>query len=388
MFFSKKADITTSIYVYAFLTFSFFSAIFCGHTRVNNLFHISAFFFLLALVSRAELRQIWLNRRAASKGIALAACFLAYYSASNLWGGTPDDTASALTHSAYILIYLGLLVSVLDSPRRNLLLCAVIAGITLLCLYLAWGDYHQIYTLRETSDINPGPRNVIDLAGYAALGIILSLMVFRDTQQKKVLLAIPLLFAFMVLTQSRGPLIALLAALALTTSYRALNKKSVMFIVAAMIFTAGVVLWSSIGEMLITRFTQLYQQSFVRMSIWRHSFSLIEQAPFFGYGFDRELTFTNYTGEFIHTTHSLYLGALLKGGLVGFSLFAGLLTFGARLAVVHLKAGRRLEAALYLFMLIFYCSQGMFVIANPAEFWYLFWFPLAMVFAQPTSMAR
>lgn len=388
MIFSKKTDVTALIAVYAFLTFSFFSAIFCGHTRVNNLFHISAFFFLLTWVTRQEFRQDWLNRRAAVSGIALTACFLAYYSASNLWGGTPSDTVSALTHSAYILVYLGLLVTVLDSPRRNLLLCTVIAGITLLCLYLAWVDYHEIYTLRVTSGANPGPRNVIDLAGYAELGIILSLMVFRDTQQKKVLLAIPPLFAFMVLTQSRGPLIALLAALALTTHYRTLNKKTTMLIVAALILTAAMVLLSSSGEMLITRFAQLYQQSFVRMSIWRHSVSLIEQAPFFGYGFKSELAFTNYTGEFIHTTHSLYLGALLKGGLVGFCLLAGLLAFGARLALRYHKAGRRLEAALYLFMLIFYCSQGMFVIANPAEFWYLFWFPLAMVFAQPTSMAR
>lgn len=385
MIFSKKTDVTTQIAVYVFLAFCFFSAIFCGHTRVNNLFHISAFFFLLTLATRPEFRQAWLGRRAALIGIALAAYFLAYYSASNFWGGTPEDALSALTHSVYILIYLGLLVSVLDSPRRNLLLCCVIAGITLLCLYLAWVDYSKIYTLRETSDANPGPRNVIDLAGYAALGIILSLMVFRDTQQKKILLTIPLLLAFMVLTQSRGPLIALLAALALTTAYRALNKKAAMLIVAMMIFTAGMVLWSSIGEMLITRFSELYQQSFVRASIWRHSLALIEQALFFGYGFDRELTFTNYTGEFIHTTHSLYLGALLKGGLVGFCLFAGLLAFGGQLAVRHLRAGRRLEAALYLFMLIFYCSQGMFVIANPAEFWYLFWFPLAMVFAQPTK---
>ncbi|CAI2411217.1 TPA: O-antigen ligase family protein [Serratia liquefaciens] len=383
MIFSKIIEFTERLSFYAMLAFSFFSAIFCGFTRVNNLFHLAAFFFLLTLATRPGVRSAWLNRRAANAGMALVACFLAYYAVSNLWGGTPDDTASTLTHGVYILLYLALLVTVLESPERNLLLCAVIAGITLLCLYLACVDFREIYSLRETSGANPGPRNVIDLAGYAALGIILSLMVFRDTGKKRALSAIPLLFAFMVFTQSRGPLMALLAALALTTSYLALNKKSLLAIAAAVLFAVGAVLFSPIGEMLITRFEELYQQSFVRMSIWRHSLLLVEQAPFFGYGFDKQLTFTNYTGEFIHTTHSLYLGALLKGGLVGFCLFAALLTFGAQLAVRHLRAGRRLEAALYLFMLIFYCSQGMFVIANPAEFWYLFWFPLAMVFAQP-----
>ncbi|SQI43580.1 Uncharacterised protein [Serratia plymuthica] len=70
-------------------------------------------------------------------------------------GGTPDDTGSAFTHSAYILIYLALLVTLLAGPRRNFLLCAVIAGIVLLCAYLAISDYHAIYTLRETSALNP-----------------------------------------------------------------------------------------------------------------------------------------------------------------------------------------------------------------------------------------
>lgn len=64
-------------------------------------------------------------------------------------------------------------------------------------------------------------------------------------------------------------------------------------------------------------------------------------------------------------------------------LLLALLGYGARLAIAHWRAGRRWEAALFLFMLVFYSSQGMFVIANPAEFWYLFWLPLALLLSQP-----
>jgi hypothetical protein len=39
-------------------------------------------------------------------------------------------------------------------------------------------------------------------------------------------------------------------------------------------------------------------------------------------------------------------------------------------------------------MLVFYSSQGMFVIANPAEFWYLFWLPLALLLSQPKRRAN
>lgn len=290
---------------------------------------------------------------------------------------------SALTHSAYILLYLAWLVTLLDGERRHQLQWAMLAGMTALCLYLTLVDAPSIYYLRETTARNPGPSNVIDLAGYAAIAILLSLMIFRDTGQKAALCFIPPLLAFMVLTQSRGPLIALALAVVVAMPYRHRPGRWLWFLLPGALAVVLAVVYSAIGEMLLTRFGELYQQSFVRISIWRHSLALIEQAPFFGYGFDKQLNFLNYTGELNHTTHSLYLGALLKGGCVGFLLLLALLGYGARLAIAHWRTGRRWEAGLFLFMLVFYSSQGMFVIANPAEFWYLFWLPLALLLSQP-----
>jgi len=384
---SKKPDWVYQAGIFSFLAFSFFSAIFCGQTRVNNLFHISALLLAMLLLTRPQQRQRLFANTAAMTGMALVLLFLLYYSISALWGADPGDMASTLTHSGYILFYLTWLIFLLDGAWRYRLLAAIVAGITLLCLYLAAFDYPTIYHLRTTTAVNPGPDNVIDLAGYAAIGILLSLMIFRDTRRKAALLVIAPLFAFMVLTQSRGPLIALAIALAVTTPYVHLSRNTLFAAAAAMLAVAAAVVFSATGEMLLTRFGELYQQSFVRMSIWRHSLELISQAPFLGYGVDKQLNFLNYTGELNHTTHSLYLGALLKGGLVGFLLFAALLIYGARLALRHRRNGRRLEAALYLFMLVFYCSQGMFVIANPAEFWILFWLPLALVMSQPAGDA-
>lgn len=366
-----------------FLAFAFFSAIFCGQTRVNNLFHLAALLWLAAVFTWPPLRrQLWANRQARWGG-GLALMFLLYYSLSALWGETPGDMPSALTHSAYILLYLAWLVTLLDGERRHQLQWAMLAGMTALCLYLTLVDAPSIYYLRETTARNPGPSNVIDLAGYAAIAILLSLMIFRDTGQKAALCFIPPLLAFMVLTQSRGPLIALALAVVVAMPYRHRPGRWLWFLLPGALAVVLAVVYSAIGEMLLTRFGELYQQSFVRISIWRHSLALIEEAPFFGYGFDKQLNFLNYTGELNHTTHSLYLGALLKGGCVGFLLLLALLGYGARLAIAHWRAGRRWEAGLFLFMLVFYSSQGMFVIANPAEFWYLFWLPLALLLSQP-----
>ena len=165
----------------AVLAFAFFSAIFCGQTRVNNLFHLAALLWLAAVFT---LRQLWANRQARWGG-GLALMFLLYYSLSALWGETPGDMPSALTHSAYILLYLAWLVTLLDGERRHQLQWAMLAGMTALCLYLTLVDAPSIYYLRETTARNPGPSNVIDLAGYAAIAILLSLMIFRDTGQKR-----------------------------------------------------------------------------------------------------------------------------------------------------------------------------------------------------------
>ncbi|MOA04807.1 O-Antigen ligase [compost metagenome] len=120
-------------------------------------------------------------------------------------------------------------------------------------------------------------------------------------------------------------------------------------------------------------------QSFLRFSIWLHTFDLVSQAPYFGYGFNSELAFTNYSGENITTTHSLYLGSLLKGGLVGLGMLFAVLGYGCILTLRRRHNGMRLEAALFIFMLLFYTSQGMFIVGNPSESWYLFWFPLGVI---------
>lgn len=311
--------------------------------------------------------------------------FLTYYSFSTLWGESQSDISSNLTHSAYILLYLAWLVTLLDGELRHQLQWTLLAGITALCLYLILVDAPSIYHFRITTNRNPGPSNVIDLAGYAALAILLSLMIFRDTGKKVALCFIPLHLAFMALSQSRGPLIALVFAITVVIPYRQRPGQLFLWGGGSTLITIFIVAYSTAGEMFLTRFSELYQQSFVRISIWRHSLSLIEQAPFFGYGFDKQLNFLNYTGELNHTTHSLYFGTLLKGGCVGFALMLLLLGYCAWLAFCHWRRGRCWEAAMFIFMLIFYSSQGMFVIANPAEFWYLFWLPLAMSLSQPNT---
>jgi O-antigen ligase len=98
-----------------------------------------------------------------------------------------------------------------------------------------------------------------------------------------------------------------------------------------------------------------------------------------GRGFTFDLDFINYSGEHITTTHSVYLGTLLKGGILGFFILLMIIFCGLAFAIGKYVKDKRYEAALFIFALIFMSSQGMFIISNPRESWVLFWLPLAVI---------
>jgi len=380
LFFDKI--INERSYYFFFLLFTFFSAIFCGYTRVNNLFHLASLIFIITLFVNPEFRRHVFCRKELRYGIGFAALYMLYYSISDLWGEQPRNIGSTLTHSLYILIYLAMLVTALGSNKRTLLLIAIVSGFTILAIFLMAVDFQHILHNRLEYAKTPGPDNVIDVGGYFGLGIILSLIIFKETQKRIILIASAILFIALLLTQSRGPLIALVFALAITSHYRILSKKNLGWAAGVLIIIAIVMFSSGIAEMMIQRFLELSTQVYLRLSIWRHSLEIISTAPYFGLGVDKTLQFINYSGEHITTTHSLYLAMLLKGGAAGFLLFILLLGYGAWRSLCCIREGRRLEAAVFVFMCVFYVPEGMANIGNPGEFWYLFWFPFGLLMVE------
>lgn len=379
----KKID-TERLYYFFFIFFIFMSAIFCGHTRVNNLFHLSALAFILTLCTKKECRDSLFKNKKFIYGIILSSAFLLFFSLSNLWGGSPRNTESSLTHSVYIIIFLAMLVTLYNSEKRALAINASILGFIILATYLISIDYQDLLTNRLDIASSPGPSNVIDVGGYFAIGIILSFIAFKNSKRNIYICTAFFLFIALLLTQSRGPLIALVISLIITSYYTTPTKKSIYYYLLALAVIVIVLFYTGIIEMVLARFEELSTQVYLRISIWEHSYEIIKQAPLLGYGFEKELNFINYSGEHITTTHSLYLGVMLKGGIVGLIIFLSLLCYGISQALHFIKNERRLEAALFFFTLIFYIPQGIFNISNPSEAWYLFWFPLGIMMSSFT----
>jgi hypothetical protein len=86
-----------------------------------------------------------------------------------------------------------------------------------------------------------------------------------------------------------------------------------------------------------------------------------------GRGFSYELDFINYSGEHITTTHSVYMGALLKGGIVGLLLLLAVIACGLWQAWRKRRTDSRYSLAILFYALVFMASQGMFIISNPGK---------------------
>lgn len=89
--------------------------------------------------------------------------------------------------------------------------------------------------------------------------------------------------------------------------------------------------------------------------------------PWLGRGFSYELDFINYSGEHITTTHSVYMGALLKGGIVGLLLLLAIIACGLWQAWRKRHTDSRYSLAILFYALVFMASQGMFIISNPGK---------------------
>ncbi len=376
-------------YTVVFPLFLFFSAIFCISTRANNLLHLSILLFLLSLLNKDHRQQLADKTRQQWPVYALLLIFFVYYALSNIWGQTPQHIDSPLTHGTYLLFYLLLLTTLLGSPQtRRLALMSVVAGITVISIWTMIIDHTLVLTERLVSPGNPGPTNVIDLAGYCGVGILICAMLLKEKGSHLLYVPMAIMLVMMVLTQSRGPIIALLVAFFCTLHLHVFTRRNVLIVAALALILSLLFFFTPVGDLLLARFEELGTQSGLRISIWRHTLEEVSSQPWLGRGFDYDLDFTNYSGEHITTTHSVYLGSLLKGGIIGLLLLFAVIAGGLWRAWSKRREDSRYGLAIFGYALIFMASQGMFIISNPRETWPLFWLPLGIALSSSLKDKR
>ena len=371
---------------YPFAILVFLSIFFCGISRVNTLFHVALGLFIIATIVSNEFRVRLINDRTFLPALGITGAFLIYFSLSNLWAES-SQVSSALTHSFYLFIFICLYRQCELQGKKKFVIGAAYAGIVALAiLTLIYVDKANIFNNRLSNAFPYAPDNVIDLGGYMALGILLSAILVRETRNVWFYLPVPLLLACLILTQSRGPFLSLVVAA--TVAFLCKPKWNVKLLLGSVVILLLIGLafyFSGSIDIFINRAEESSRAGTVRFGIWQHAVEVAKQKAIFGWGFNKELQFINGYGQTISTTHSLYLATFLKGGIVGLLLLAGMILYAARQSLRHLAADHKAEIAVLVFALMFYITQGMFIISNPREYWVLFWLPFAIIFSTPVK---
>lgn len=366
----------------SFMIFLFLMPIFTTIGAPNKFFYFSLAAVALLFVSDPPLFRRYVAEL--KKPLLVIAAFLLYFSLTVLWGEGGGTFTSTLKHSVYLLFFVIMINETLKQRGALVLHTLIFSSVfTLLILTLIFVDKSTLLTNRLQNGFFAAPSNVIDLGGYFAIGLISALVMVRETGKHWLYLPASLLFIGLLLTQSRGPLLALFASsFLLFAQYKHIHLRQILAVIASVLFIGLFCYCSGYGGEYYERLIDAYQQSFVRFGIWQHTLNLIEQHPWFGWGFDKTILFRNSLGAMVTTTHSVYLGTLLKGGVAGLLLLAMMSVTGLLCAWRRFHSAMTLEAMLYLFSLMFFITQGMFVIGSPGESWVLFWLPLAVVISR------
>ncbi|PDP90842.1 O-antigen ligase family protein [Enterobacter cloacae] len=373
---------------YPFVLFMFLSMIFCGVSRVNILFHITLALFIITMIINSETRTRFINDRDFLPALGMTGAFLLYFSLSNLWAES-SHLSSAISHSFYLFIFLCLYRQCELQERKKYIIGAAYLGIVALTiLTLVYVNKEHIFQNRLSRAFPFSPDNVIDLGGYMALGILLSAILVRETRNYWFYIPVPLLLVCLILTQSRGPFLSMIvAAIVAFLCKPKWNFKLLACSLIVLLAIGSILYFSGFFDIFIKRAEESSRAGSVRFGIWQHAFEVAKQKMFFGWGFNKELEFINGYGQPVTTTHSLYLATFLKGGVVGLLLLLSMILFAGRQCLRHLAANHKAEIAVIVFALMFYVTQGMFVISNPREYWVLFWLPLAIIFSTPVKTA-
>ena len=330
----------------------------------------------------------------------MLAGFLIWAVISIRWSDTPQSWTDALKRCLYIGIYVYMLVRLCETPdklKKILLVCCGLAVLAALAsLIYHYGILHEPMGYRQYRIGSFIPGSFADLgicimAGlyYATFAVLLFGWLSSgkniSTNRKVIcLLSLLILMAYILMTWSRGPWIALACGLAFVA---VMSKNKLSYALLA----AGVV--GCIAVVVICHHTfdhQVVSSSFGdRTAIWATALHKISLRPWFGYGYDASFSAQTNLGNYVEHSHSYYLQVIRMFGIVGgvfyFSMLAGLaqLIFKYRHHMLVQMAGAALVVGL-----VGTLTDVQYLITRPSTSWFYIWFPLGIILGVHYQQSR
>lgn len=119
-----------------------------------------------------------------------------------------------------------------------------------------------------------------------------------------------------------------------------------------------------------------------RPQIWMEALRQISERPWFGHGFDADMTvLIPGLDQILADPHNIELGVLYTGGIAGLLLWIGVYGTALRFCWQNrMDPSISLAAAWLIFGFGSGLTEGMAFLSRPKEHWFLIWLPLALIY--------
>jgi O-antigen ligase len=284
-------------------------------------------------------------------------------------------TAKILLESFYLLLFFIAIATIKQLPQIKLKwlldVMVIIASLTSLVVIIKWYNVHPFSNRLHGVFAFSQPIMTAWIYGVPTLICLQRLLSHPNIKiaLSYMLLAIPL-SAYILLTQSRGPLLGLIiAGLFLILYYR--NRRSMLLIVMGLAAFSFYIVSSPSRMLSITN----------RFDIWQTVFQQGLQAPWFGHGYGTSQTMVINEQGFGHA-HNVYLETFYLEGVIGLILLLLLGLAGLKQGLQQFKQPEVVTAlAILLFAAICMLTDNQLLVIGPHAVWLNFWAPLFYLLA-------
>jgi O-antigen ligase len=363
---------------------------YCDTCVLRRLFYISIPISLF-LISKNKVLLRKLFRDNKSIWIFLGG-FVIYMTMSVLWSETEEVGRYFEKAKLIFILGTGVLSSFLISykipsffeyMKRFFVFSAITSAIFLIFNYLSTHGLSISGSRMEGMGRARNPVQASLLYGLAIIAITsLKLPEKLTTAQQilfKTLMSLPP-FIVMLLTESRGPLLALILTLTTLLILRSKNRLKVflgLFVV--------LICLSGLAFDVLKDTSLMERKSTGRVDIWTQAIHEISQSPIIGYGLASNRSYNYKTPEGsifqVNHIHSLYLSTLFQGGIIGLGLLISIyaLMFRKYISLINQQNTEIIWLGGWMMMgAIFGIYDFGGIIINISTEWLVFWWPVAL----------
>ena len=330
------------------------------------------------------------SRHATSAIARWTLVYLGYFIVSGLWsnGLSLQSFADLLRVSLLLLLFLAMTLHLASRDARFagrlFFWLAASAGASLLAVFAAASLGLLPFGARFTGfGLTTHPVIGATLYGFALLVAAFELLPRAVDLRARLLWlgVIALCAAFMLLSGSRGPLIALAAALAV--GFVMAHRRMALAIAALVVTAIGAGALFDLHPIEI-----IYRRAESgHFEIWQQTLIAIAERPWLGYGSLADIHFTSKYGP-QRSPHNLLLANQLYGGMPATLLLGALLLIAIRQARRAQQEGH----PIYLLLLVFGLVASLFdtrsLVQNLGREWITLWLPISLLAAQEVLRRR